>query len=134
MAQLRQEQQAIGEMGLDILVITFEELWVAKLYAEEVQLPWPLLLDANRGLYRRYRMEQASLGTVMGPFLWWGYIKLLLRGRRLKAPTGDIRQLGGDVLLDPGGIIRFHHVMQTPLDRPALKVIFDVVREATAVT
>ena len=131
MAQLCQEQQVIDELGLNILVITFEEPEPAKRYAEEVQLSWPLLLDVNRKHYRHYRMERASWGTVVGPRSWWGYGKLLLRGRRLKAPTGDVRQLGGDVLIDPGGTICFHHVTQSPLDRPDVTTIFDVVRNTS---
>jgi len=130
-AQLCHERPLIDELGLSVLVVTFEEPWLAKLYAEEVQLPWPLLLDPERDLYRRYGMERASLATVMGPSSWWGYSKLLLRGRKLKAPTGDVRQLGGDVLIDPGGMIRLHHVTQTPIDRPDPNAIFDVVRKAT---
>ena len=72
-------------------------------------------------------------GTLVEHFRTAGlvaYVKLLLRGRRLRMPSGDVSQLGGDVIIDPEGIIRLHHVGAGPGDRPAIHGLLDAVRRA----
>ena len=53
----------------------------------------------------------------------------VLQGRRLQASEADIHQRGGNVLLDPRGRVRFHHIGSGPADRPALETIFRVVEQ-----
>lgn len=103
-----------------VAAVTFESLWRAQLYVSETNLPWPLLVDADRSLFSAYGMERGSAGEVMGLAAWLAYLPLLMRGRRLKRPTGDIYQLGGDVIIGPDGIVRFHHVGHGPADRPPI--------------
>jgi hypothetical protein len=70
-----------------------------------------------------------DLGTAPA-HLWPAYIKLLLRGRKLHLPSADIHQLGGDVLIDPAGIVRWRHVSSDPADRPSVESILEIVRRA----
>jgi hypothetical protein len=125
---LRQHGNAIQEVGLRVLVVTFETISSAKAYVGETELPWPLLVDESARLYAEYGMEQGSLWTVMGLHSWWKYISLLLRGRRLRRPTGNIQRLGGDILIDPTGMVRVHYVSQTPADRPSCENLLRSVR------
>jgi len=48
----------------------------------------------------------------------------------LKKSSGDIHQRGGDVLIDPHGIVRFHHVGSGPANRPAVDSLLRYVEEA----
>jgi len=61
----------------------------------------------------------------------WAYIKLVFRGRRIHAATGDMKQLGGDVLIDPRGIVRMHYISSGPDDRPAVSSLIETVRLQT---
>lgn len=117
---MRQHQRELTTAEVDVLVVTFEMPERARKYADESELPWPLLIDTDRSLYRAFGMDRADSWTVFGPRSWIGYIALLLRGRRLKKPTGDVHQLGGDVLIDPKGIVRYHYVGDGPIDRPSV--------------
>ena len=47
-------------------------------------------------------------------------------------PTDDVYQLGGDVLIDPEGTIRLHHVSRIPIDRPSVESLLEVVRRQSA--
>ncbi len=105
------------------MVITFEADYFACRYAEETSLSWPLLVDENRDTYRDYGMLSASFWDVWGPATWWAYGKAILRGEKLWKSEGDIFQRGGDVLIDPNGIVRLHHVGKGPADRPAVEMI-----------
>ncbi len=121
--QLHDYEDEFSRRHARIVVVTFENISLARRYVEETRLPWPLLLDENRELYGNYGMHSASFWDVWGPKTWWVYIEQLMKGQRLKKSAGDIFQRGGDVLIDPAGIVRFHHVGRGPADRPAAGTI-----------
>ena len=97
-------------------------------YVQDTGLDWPILIDESLALYHAYRMERGSLWQVGGPPAWCAYIKLLARGRRLRRISGDVMQLGGDVLIAPDGTIRYHYVGRGPADRPSVAALLSVVR------
>lgn len=109
--------------GVAVAVVTFENDFFARSYVEETALPWPLLVDGQRETYTNYGMLSASFWDVWGPKTWWAYLKYLAKGHKLKTSGGDIFQRGGDVLIDPEGIVRLHHVGAGPADRPAIETI-----------
>ena len=103
--------------------MTFEAGYFAKQYVHETRIDWPLLIDEKRELYSSYGMLNATLWDIWGPKTWWAYFKELLAGHLPKGSAGDISQRGGDVMIDPCGIVRFHHVGNGPADRPSVKTI-----------
>ncbi len=117
-------------LGVKVVVVTFEFGPVAQAYVRETNLSWPMLVDESRDLYVAYGMERGSWWNIHGPPSWWIYAKLLMKGRRLRRASGDTDQLGGDVLIDPDGIVRRHHVGSGPADRPSVTAIMDRVRSA----
>ena len=98
-------------------------------YVRETRLTWPLLVDADRTLYTAYGMQRGSWWNIFGPASCWAYLKLLLRGRRLRPPRDDVRQLGGDVLIDRQGIVRLHHVGAGPADRRAVSALLEPIQK-----
>ena len=104
-------------------MVTFENDFFARSYVADTDLRWPLLVDDQRNAYRSYGMLSASFWDVWGPRSWWVYLKSLLRGETLQAAHGDIYQRGGDVLIDPHGIVRLHHIGTGPADRPPVEQI-----------
>ena len=112
------------------MVVTFENDFLARVYVEDTGLSWPLLVDDTRETYRAYGMLSASFWDLWGPRTWWVYLKEILKGRRLKKSEGDISQRGGDVLIDPAGIVALHHVGAGPADRPAVKSILKRIPSA----
>jgi alkyl hydroperoxide reductase subunit AhpC len=121
--QLRDHKAVFSKRNLNFAVITFENEYSARMYVEETCLSWPLLIDENRETYRNYGMLSASFGDVWGPKTWWVYLKEILKGQKLKKSPGDIFQRGGDVLIDPTGIVRLHHISTGPADRPTVEMI-----------
>ena len=131
MSQLRQQEKSLQQSGVQVAVVTFDADFMALAYVKETQLPWPLLVDKDRELYRRYQMTRGGWWSIYGPLSIWRYIRLVLRHRRWHDPGSDYRQLGGDVLIDPEGIVRLHFVSSSPHDRPTPEAILDVVNAAT---
>jgi hypothetical protein len=75
-------------------------------------------------------MGRGGWWAIWGPATWWAYARLLARGRRPQRSSSDVQQLGGDVLIDPGGTVVAHHVGDGPADRPAISDVLDPVRRA----
>jgi peroxiredoxin len=104
-------------------IVTFESGFLAQAYAEDVSLPWPLLVDDTRETYRNYGMLTASFRDIWGPKTWWTYLKVIRKGAKLRTSHGDVYQRGGDVLIDPAGIVALHHIGKGPADRPQVEEI-----------
>ena len=127
---MREREDELETLGIRVAVVTFEAGPLAQAYVRDSRLSWPLLVDRSRSLYAAFGMNRGRWWHIFGPAAWWAYVKLLARGRRLQPTTGDIAQLGGDVLIDPQGIVRLHHVGLGPADRPAVESLLSVVRAA----
>ena len=123
MLQLQQVDNEIERLGLHIAVVSFETPKRAQAYHDETRLRWPVLVDQARKLYTAYGMYEGSLWSIWGPKSWAAYSKLMLHGRLPRRPTDNTSQLGGDVLIDPEGVVRFHHISSGPADRPAVSEI-----------
>ncbi len=123
MLQVQHARSAFDARGVRVGVVTFQDAAAARRYAEELALSWPVLLDEERRLYRAYGMGRARALDLWGPATWWAYLKEALRGQMPRPPQGDPTQQGGDVLIDPTGLVRLHHVGRGPADRPPVDQI-----------
>jgi len=121
---LRENEEKLFMYNVKIVVITFASHEIAHEYRKETGITWPLLTDDSREVYHAYGMVNASFWDVWGPKTWWAYFMEILKGHKPKNATGDIYQRGGDVLIDPDGIVRLHHVGAGPVDRPSIDSIF----------
>jgi peroxiredoxin len=130
---LRHIENALEAHNVKVAVVTFEAGFVARSYVRETGLQWPLLVDEDRTLYHAYDMLNASFWDVWGPKTLWAYAKELMGGEKLLKSEGDISQRGGDVLIDPDGIVRLHHVGDGPADRPEVEKLLEVI-EASGFT
>ncbi len=124
---MRQHEQQLRTRKTNVIVVTFQAGWVVEAYVEQTGLTWPILADPNLELYRAYGMERAKWQDLWGFSTWWVYMKLMARGRRPRRSDADMAQLGGDVLVDPEGIVRLHHVGKGPADRPTVESIIEMI-------
>lgn len=129
---MRQHENEFTKLDLRVVVVTFEVRERAEEYVRETGLEWPLLLDRQRALYGAYGMDRGRRSAIWGPATWWAYARLIARGHRIRRSTGDVQQLGGDVLVDPTGSVALHHVGRGPADRPAVGALLDRIRQARA--
>lgn len=128
---MQQYETELEKRNARVIIISFEAGFLAKAYIEDTGLRWPVLIDTNRELYRAYSMLEAGFLDIWGPQTWKAYIKELMHGRFPRKSEGDISQRGGDILVDPEAIVRFHHVGLGPADRPSVKSILSVLDRET---
>ena len=118
---MQQAAEELERLGVEPLAVTFEDATAARAYVAETGLRWPLLVDTERRLYRAYAMRKARLRHLWGAATFRAYWREARLGRFPRLPRADTRQQGGNVLIDPDGQVRFHHVGLGPADRPAVE-------------
>jgi peroxiredoxin len=125
---LRDQEEEFSRRNVKIVVVAFESGFLARRYVEDTLLTWPILFDDTRETYRKYGMFSASYWDVFGPKTWGAYLKEIAKGNKLIKSEGDIFQRGGDVLIDPGGTVRLHHIGVGPADRPSAEALLNKIR------
>ena len=104
-----------------IAVVTFAAPERLAAYRDHLHLPFDVVADVNRILYRMLGAERGtnrqvwSLGTIRT------YARLIRAGRRLRRPTEDIHQLGADAVFGRDGSLRYLSLPWTPDKRPAIE-------------
>jgi hypothetical protein len=120
----------LGDLGdALVVVVTFtDDVTRLDAYREHLGVPFPLLADADRRLYGLLGVGRGSVRQVWSPGTLRMYAGLVRRGRRLRRPTEDTRQLGADAVIDRDG--RLHRLWRpsSPDDRPSIHALVDAVR------
>jgi hypothetical protein len=124
---LRDQEDLLEKLNIKVVVVTFENDYLARCYVQDTSLEWPVLIDRTREVYKYFGMLSASFWDVWGLKTWAVYFRELLKGNKPKKSDGDIYQRGGDVLIGPDGIVRLHHVGKGPADRPDVAIILKTV-------
>ena len=128
MAQLRHFEAELRRLDVQVLLISFgAELW-ARAWLQEMESPFPLLLDPDRTAYRAYGLER-SFVRVWSPKVMWHYARRVLAGQKLQPIQGDPHQLGGDFVVDAQGVIRLAYRSKDPVDRPPVAELLAVLSD-----
>lgn len=106
---------------------TAEELPAHRMHLE---LPFPMLADPDRETYRQFDLGRGALRDIWSLGTMTMYARLLRQGRRLRRPTQDTRQLGGDFVIDPQGRLAAAFRPASPDDRPAIESLIEAVADA----
>lgn len=120
------------ELGLRIVVVAFADAKPLRRYQQGLGLEDVLVLsDPDHQSYAVFGFPRGSVRRVwLDPRVWWRYGTLLARGRRPARAQQDSLQLGGDVLVDDSGRVRWIHRSRGPEDRPRLAVLAAQARAA----
>lgn len=121
----------LAEFGdAEVVVICFgAPTYVARYQRAQLQ-PMTVLVDEDRRSYRDYGFGRGSIRKVWGLRTWRAYARLLRAGRRIRRPTEDTRQLGGDVVVDRQGSLAYVFRSADPDDRPPVDELVHAVRQA----
>jgi hypothetical protein len=112
---------------IEVVVVTFEEEEQALNYQKDLDLPWPVAVDISRELYDYFGMNKAGFFDLWNVATFRIYAREMLKGNWPKRAQGDVQQRGGDVLIDPQGMVRLHHIGRGPADRLSADTVADLV-------
>lgn len=125
MAQLCQQQAEFARRNVEVLIITFGSVGLARAWLAETCGSFHLLLDPSREVYGLYGLER-SLWRSWNLKTIWRYVQLLGAGRQWRGIQGDSAQLGGDFIVDRGEIVRLAYRSHDPTDRPSIEKLFSI--------
>jgi hypothetical protein len=131
---LRQQAAEFAAAGAEVVVVTF---WAPERAAElrrAYDLPFPVLVDGERAVYRRYGLGSGHPRDFLSARALAAYGRALRRGgwRRLHRPVEDPRQLGGDFVVAADGRLSLVHVTRHPGDRPSVAELLAACRAGAA--
>ena len=128
MIAVRDHLDQLGD-ALPVVVTFTDDVSLLAAYRDHLEVEFPVLADVDRVLYDLLGAGRGSLRKVWSPGTLAMYGRLLLRGRRLHAPTEDTRQLGADAIVGRDG--RLHRVWlpESPDARPSIQTIIDAVHD-----
>jgi len=98
-------------------------------YREHLDIEFPIVADVDRVLYDLFGAGRGSLRNVWSPGTMAMYARLLVKGRRLRPPSEDARQLGADAVVDRAGRLHRLWLPPSPDARPPVQALVDAVRE-----
>jgi len=126
---LRQQKEKVSRLGIEVVVVSFEDEEHALNYQREENLEWPVIIDKSREFYNYFGLTRAGFWDIWGFATWRAYLREMLKGNMPKMTKGDVHQRGGDVLIDPQGMVRLHHISKGPADRPDVNAILEIVEK-----
>ena len=103
-----------------IAVVTFATSERLAVYRQHLRLPFDVVADVDRRLYRLLGAERGTNRQVWSAGTIRMYVRLIRAGRRLRRPTEDIHQLGADAVFGRGGRLRYISLPSTPDARPPI--------------
>lgn len=96
-------------------------------YRRHLDVPFPVLADAQRALYHLLGVGRGSIRDVWSPGTIAMYVHLMREGRRLQRPAQDTRQLGADAVLDRAGRLHRLWLPPGPDHRPSMAEVIAAV-------
>jgi hypothetical protein len=113
---VRDQRESFGDA--EIVVVTFAARERLAAYREHLAVPFTIVTDADRRIYRALGADRGTARQVWSIGTLRTYARLLRGGRRLAIPTEDIRQLGADAVVGRDGQLRYLSLPSTPDARP----------------
>jgi len=111
-----------------VVLITFARPRNLHGFRHQLDLSYLVLADEARVAYRAYGLGRGPWWRVWGPQTLRTYRHLVQTGQRLRRPTQDTLQLGGDFVVDRAGQLAYVYRSTRPDDRPPVTDLIAAVR------
>ncbi len=115
-----------------MFVVHDEPHLVQRTMLEDVELPYPVLVDLDREAYAAWGLRRASVATILlDPKVWSQYLQIIVGGDHLRKSGQDPLQLGGDFLVAPDGTVAYSRPQRRD-DRPPVGELVDRLERLAA--
>ena len=132
--QLHRDRDDFDAAGAELALIGQRTPKHARRFIEKYDLDGlRLLVDPKRDVYDAAGMKVASVADLFGPRVVLKGLKTAASERVVQGMTqGSAKQLGGVLVIAPGGEITWSHVAVDASDNPPNSELLDAVRDAAA--
>lgn len=110
---------AIG-MGLTAMAADFKD---------KQEIPFTLLVDRHRETHRAFELQRGNLFEIVGPKQVLRGVKGFVTGTSAgrPAPKQDVLQLGGALVVAPGGKVLYEHHARSADDNAPVDELLDAL-------
>jgi hypothetical protein len=116
--QLHREREQIHQRGAELVMIGNGHRDFARGFRDEFEITTPLYVDTKRRSYQALGMKRGGLAATLKPSVLGHGARALKGGFRQGAIQGDAWQLGGVVVVLPGGKVAYRHLSDAAGDHP----------------
>ena len=127
---MRRAKKRFDEAGAQVLLVGMGTLAETVAFAEKFDVPFPMVADEKRRLYRAYELSRMKPWEFFSPLVALKGVSAMAQGHLLGLPQGDVRQLPGVFVIDSSGTIVFRHYSSDPSDHPSTETILDALPPA----
>ena len=117
--QLCHEQNALGDAGIDVVLVSSGTCAQAENFRRDYKVPFTVICDPDRVLFKNYGLREMPLSGYLSPRMHVKTIHVMAQGYGHKSGEGSERQLGGVFIIDTSGKVRFAHIAADPADHPS---------------
>jgi hypothetical protein len=125
---LRDRHEDFERVGANLLAIGMGIPEMAAHFRDTQEIPFPLLVDHTKETYRALEIGRGSWMDVAGPKVWARSAKSILSGKGQGVPKQDPLQLGGAIVVEAGGRVRYLHRAKTSSDNPKPEELLEQLR------
>jgi hypothetical protein len=134
LVKVLEQLDRIEALGGSVVVVVYDA--PARVRAgllQGLEVTVPVLVDAQRVAYRAWGLERAGFARIwLDPSVWGRYARVALHERRLPRLGTDTRQLGGDLVVDAGGVVRYACPQRRDVRPPVLRLLAELDRARAA--
>ncbi len=120
---MRQRKADIEDAGGQVVLVGMGTPEEAEDFRERFDVPFPVICDADRKLYRAFDLKRMGVLGFFSPSLALKGMSAMSQGHLMGLPTGDVKQLSGVFVIDTGGGFSFTHISRQPDDTPDVEEI-----------
>ncbi len=122
LGEVQPHYQAIRDAGAELLVVTMTQPAFLAAFLKETAWPFPFVTDPTLAAYREFGLERARLRSFFRGGVLGGYLRLIARGYIPRRPIQgeDVRQLGGEFILDENRKLIFAFRSDDPTKHPRI--------------
>lgn len=131
MKVLKREDRITATDARVLFVVHDEPEAIRDMMLAELEVPYPVLVDADRTAYDAWGLGRISWSKLwLDPNMWKQYASAMLGdGERIRGSGKDTRQLGGDFIVDRDGIVIYSRPQERD-DRPAVGKLVEILESA----
>lgn len=114
---------------MTVVLVTFTDPANLVAYTNRNELPFPILVDAERAVYRAYGLGRGTVARMYGWRSARRYWELYRQNGPLdrQRATEDTLQLGGDFVIGPDGTLTYGFWGAGPDERPSVDDLIEAV-------
>ncbi len=127
--QLHRAREQFEAAGLKVVLIGQATPADAARFRQRLHIDMPVLADEHRVTYKAIGARPATVGELVGPKVVAKGVLTSARNRVFQGKTvGSATQLGGAVVIRPGGEIAYRHLAQDASDNASPEALLAAVR------